>query len=195
MQCRFFHNLMQSTVKPVNLLSLIVVSWTWRNGRNAFQHTACPIGCLPKESGILSVLYMHRERTAALFGSEQEDVLDHHPLALLKHLILIQNECTERNFPSPLSHQSLCSKVKYCSNRFICFRVLLHRGVLRHVPCPTRKFLPFSVMSPSVMSGKHLSCCCHSTYSICVCQERGDGTFLQVPVLGHVLQCHHGDEQ
>lgn len=59
MQCRFIHNLMQSTAKLVNLLSLIVVSWTWRNGRSAFQHTVCPIGCLPKEAGILSVLHLY----------------------------------------------------------------------------------------------------------------------------------------
>lgn len=61
--------------------------------------TVFPLGGLPKEAEILSALHVHWERAAALFGLEQEDVLDHHPLALLKHVILMQNECIERNFP------------------------------------------------------------------------------------------------
>ena len=44
--------------------------------------TAFHIGGLPKETEILSALHLLREKAAALFGLEQEDVLDRHPLAL-----------------------------------------------------------------------------------------------------------------
>lgn len=107
--------------------------------------------------------------------------------------MLMCNECIERNFPYTIITLLALHPSKIFLQKISLLHSSLAKGRSPSTCCiPVREVLPFMVISL-----KRMACHCHSTYFICVRQNRGDVLVCSCECLFwcHLLRCHHRDEQ